>query len=721
MSEIPPFSVRKAAALGDTQLRDNLLTFQRAWRVTRDAAFGSLAADGQEDFDRARRRLVAAKNAVLADPAEARRTFVAAATAAGATIHEAATAEDATGKICQLLLDRRVRLLAKGKSMAAEEIFLNDVLETAGIEVVETDLGEWIIQLSGETPSHMVIPAIHKNRHQTASLFAKTTGENVPPDDIGAQVALARRVLRRAFLSAGAGLIGANALIAETGSVLLVTNEGNGDLVTTLPPILIVLAGWEKLIPTLADASAQLRLLARSGTGQPITSYTTLITGAEPGQELHLVLLDNGRSAMWSDPVAWEALRCIRCAACADVCPPYQVVGGQVFGHVYSGAIGLVNTRFHHGLDAAAGPQSLCVSCNACATVCPTEIPLPTQILATRAAMVSERGLAAPARVGLAVWSRPRLFDVLARLAALVSQPLRPGWVRRLLPPAQRWRTPPLPARRPARDRLVGRTITPAQYAPWATSSVRGKTVALFLQCLADRFAPEVVFDTVRVLRACGLRVVTPSGQHCCGLPAFDAGDRTTARAMARTTIAGLEQVTADYVITAGTSCALFLEHDLELLFDGEPDWQTRAARLAARTFDLVTFLRQVVDPPALAPGGSLVAWQGFCQATNRAGAVGAGAELLRRAGYQLAPLAEAEVCCGFGGSTSLIHPEVARAIADRKRENIRQSGASTLVTDNPGCLLHLRGSADAAGDSYQVAHLATLLADRLTRRVRAI
>jgi len=160
-------------------------------------------------------------------------------------------------------------------------------------------------------------------------------------------------------------MIGANALIAETGTVMLITNEGNGDLVSTLPRLLIVIAGWEKIVPTLKDAAAHLRLLARSGTGQEITSYTSFITGPEPGCELHLVLVDNGRSEMWREPAVQDALRCIRCAACADVCPPYQVVGGHVFGYVYSGAIGLVNTAFHHGVEADAGPQSLCVSCNA--------------------------------------------------------------------------------------------------------------------------------------------------------------------------------------------------------------------------------------------------------------------------------------------------------------------------------------------------------------------
>ena len=347
---------------------------------------------------------------MLADPPTARRGFVEPRGRSGAVVHEVDVGRRRRARrSCTILRNGGVKLLAKGKSMVAEEIFLNHHLEAAGLSVVETDLGEWIIQLAHETPSHMVMPAIHKSRQQIAALFEADTHQAVPHDDVaGAGHAWLATSSRRVFLAADAGMIGANALIAETGSVMLVTNEGNGDLVSTLPRLLIVIAGWEKIVPTFDDAVAQVRLLARSGTGQEITTYTSFITGPEPGHELHLVLIDNGRTAMWSDPDAREALRCIRCAACADVCPPYQVVGGQVFGYVYSGAIGLVNTPFHHGLEANAGPQSLCVSCNACATVCPVGIPLPQLILDARARAVERRRFAVvQARRAFELWARP--------------------------------------------------------------------------------------------------------------------------------------------------------------------------------------------------------------------------------------------------------------------------------------------------------------------------
>jgi iron-sulfur cluster protein len=718
---IAPFKVRYRRALADARLRNNLLAFQRAWHLTRDAAFARLADEGPElgaaapSFDGSKARLVAAKDSVLRDPPAARARFVAAFEARGGVVHDATTADDARAIVLRLLTERGVTLLAKGKSMVAEEIFLNHHLEEAGIQVVETDLGEWIIQLAHETPSHMVMPAIHKSRQQVATLLAAESKTVVDPDDIGAMVTLARAELRRIFREAGAGMIGANALIADTGTVMLVTNEGNGDLVSTLPRTLIVIAGWEKLVPSFADAAAQLRLLARSATAQEITSYTSFITGVDGDREIHLVLVDNGRTELHEDPGLSEALRCIRCAACADVCPSYQVVGGHVFGHIYSGPIGLVNTAAHHGLDAAAGPQSLCVSCNACAPICPVDIPLPQQILRVRAKVVEANGLPLAKRVAFAVWSRPRVFDLTMRALAVASRPLVRGRSLRVpLPPALRWRSVPALAKTPARDTLLGRTFEPVAEGPWARSGARGLTVAYFLQCIADRFAPEQARAAIDILRACGARVVVPSGQHCCGLPPLDAGDRATARRMAKHTIAALEG--ADHVVSAGASCAIAIAHDYAELLADEPEWRARAERLAARTLDLLSFLDRIADPQPLPqrPDAPSVTVHPFCQTTNVMRSGAAGQRLLERAGLVVRELAEREVCCGFGGSTSIDHPELAQRIAERKLENVRATGAAVLATDNPGCLLHLRGAADVARDPFTVRHVAELLSEAL-------
>src|SRR5262249_44574166 len=276
--------------------------------------------------------------------------------------------------------------------------------------------------------------------------------------------------------------------------------------------------GYEKLVPRFEDAVRQLRLLARSATAQHLTSYTTFITGPDrPDKELHIVFLDNGRLAMRDDPAMRAALRCIRCAACANVCPPYQVVGGHVFGYIYSGAIGLVNTPFHHGLAQAAGPQSLCVSCNACATVCPVEIPLPRQILTTRARVVARLGL--PLWTGLlrALGSPPRGLDPACRGASLALAPRARGHFLRGLPvpAAWRWRTPPRLARRPARDRLRRRVAS----LPAEPTAGAGRSVACFLQGIADRLLPEAAEAPGAGVEAGGARRVGPPPPRCRGRP----------------------------------------------------------------------------------------------------------------------------------------------------------------------------------------------------------
>jgi Fe-S oxidoreductase len=488
-----------------------------------------------------------------------------------------------------------------------------------------------------------------------------------------------------------------------------------------------VTAGIEKLVPTFADAMKQVRLLGRSATGQPITVYTSFITGPRPGQEQHIILLDNGRRAMSANREIAAALRCIRCGACANVCPPYGVVGGHAFGHVYTGAIGLVNTAFHHGMDAAAGPQSLCVSCGACATVCPVDIPLPVQILEIRDRAVAA-GAPMPARrvtsLAIGAFRHRWVVAVGARTAGLLTTPLRSAGVTRIPRPlAQRdsvsahvgWRTPPAIPLRPARDALKpGKLPEPGRLAD---QPLAGRRVQLFLQCVSDRLAPEIPIAAAKLLRAAGATVLVPRAQHCCGLPAYDAGDQRTARGMVRQTMAALEGV--DDVVTPAASCLAMLRHDApHLLRDDGPDLQ-RAERLAGRVHDLVSYLS---TGPGRLPAGSLdngdrtpVTVHRFCQSSNtlyRSDAVERFIESV--AGVPVVPLREASTCCGFGGSTSVKNPEMAAGVLDRKLGCVDETAAGILITDNPGCILHLRGGMHASGRRVQVLHLAEYLAGRL-------
>ena len=718
-----PFRERYALALANPRLSRNLTTFQRAWREARAVAVSEI------EFDDLRTRLKEVKSGVVADLDGHLRRFRTAAEAAGATVHLARDAAEAIAIVGRLARERGVEVVAKSKSMVTEEIDLNHELASAGVETVETDLGEWIVQLRAERPSHMVMPAVHLARQEVGEVFEEALGRPVSREDIGEQVRVARDELRKVFFAAGMGVTGANALIAESGTVMMVTNEGNGRLCSSLPPLHVVLAGIEKLVPTFEDAVTQLRLLARSGTAQRLTSYSTFITGPTSGHEMHIVLVDNGRRAMAARPEFSEALHCIRCAACANVCPPYREVGGHVFGHVYTGAIGLVVTPFHHGLDAAAGPQSLCLSCNACETVCPVGIPLPRQILDVRSMVVEQKGLPVAKRIGLGAYARPRTADLLFRIARQAQMPLTRGgaFVRaRRLPILRRqtrWRSLPAVARRPLRDRVRQEAGTAAE-RPIVPNKAAGMSVALFPGCMTERLYPEQGEAIRFVLRGLGVRVVTPPALHCCGLPAVNSGDERHARWMARRTITALSRAEADLVVSGSASCVATLTQDYAHLFRDEPAWRSRAETLAARVRDFTSFLTDVADLESgvlAGEPGEAVAYHDSCQGLNALGLREEPRRLLRDVlGQEVRELSESSLCCGFGGSFSFEYPEVAERLLDRKLDDAEATGAPVLVTDNQGCILHLRGGCDAARRPLRVRHLAELVAQRMRDRDEA-
>ncbi len=343
-----------------------------------------------------RDRLKEIRSATLASLADHLETFERNALAAGAQVHWAADGSEACEIVTVIARENKVTLAAKSKSMATEEIHLNRALLQAGVQPVETDLGEWIIQLAGEPPSHIIAPAIHKTRQQVAALFTAESGRPQSADDIPALTAEARRMLREKFLDAGMGISGGNIGVAETGSVVLVTNEGNGRMVSSLPPVYVIVLGIEKIARSWDDAAVWLALLARSATGQPLSVYTTVITGtARPEdpdgpREVHIVLLDNQRSGLVGTKYE-EALQCIRCGACLNICPVYREAGGHAYGSPYSGPIGAVISPLLFGLeDYEALPQASSL-CGACLDVCPVRIDLPRMLLALREDAVDQR------------------------------------------------------------------------------------------------------------------------------------------------------------------------------------------------------------------------------------------------------------------------------------------------------------------------------------------
>lgn len=723
-----PISKRLEKALRSENLATAL---SRALPMFREKRRQALAG---KDFPTLQREIYELKRDAIDRLPKLVEQFTQAAQAVGAKVYRAETAEDAQRIVAGLVQERGAKLVVKSKSNLTEEVDLNAALEAVGAEVVETDLGEWIAQLAHDHPSHILAPIVHMTREEIAALFSKETGTQIAPET-SELVKVARQELRQRFIDADVGITGANAAIAETGGFMVISNEGNARLVSTLPPVHIAMIGIEKIVPTMQDTVKILELLPPSATGQRVTSYISYITGpsrtadielaleigVQGPKELHIVLVDNGRMAMRADPAFREALHCLKCGACANVCPPFQVVGGHVFGHVYTGPIGLVLTPFHHGIEHIAAEQALCASCNACETVCPAGIPIPRQILDVRTKVVEQKGLPAKKRIPLETFADPGRFGALAGLGRLAQKPFVRDGVLRNVPltgSLTNWRSMPALADPPfhetaadAVSRIPAKTI--------AGSAAVGLTVAYFAGCITDLFFPRMAESVVAVLAACGCRVTFPEKQWCCGLPASNSGDRPLAMRMARQTIEALEDVDADCILSGQASCVVTMLDDYPHHFKDEPEWLERIERLRARVIDFTGFMYRVARLPegALAADAPypLVTYHDACQTHNCLGLREEPRHLIRSVlGLEMAELPESNACCGFGGSFSLEYPEVSKRVLGAKLQNVDATGAAVLVTDNTGCIMHLRGGMDATGRPVRVLHLAELMAERL-------
>ncbi|MBV40601.1 MAG: iron-sulfur cluster-binding protein [Rhodospirillaceae bacterium] len=367
-------------------------------------------------------------------------------TASGGHVHWASTSHDACRIATDICRRANAKKIIRGKSMIGEEVGINDALEEAGFETVETDLGEYILQLAKEPPSHIVAPAIHKSKDEISDLFQKhhaAHGLTERQTERRALVQEARQVLRQAFVSADVGITGANFLIADTGSNIIVTNEGNGDLTCTLPRVHIVTAAIDKVIPSVEDAMVLLRLLGRSATGQEITAYTTFTTGpkrdndSDGPEEYHVILVDNGRSTMLGNEFR-EMLRCIRCGACMNHCPVYGSIGGHAYGWVYPGPMGSVLTPMMAGLDKAIDLPNACTLNGRCQEVCPVRIPLPKLLRVHRTRQYEQRIGSGVFRFGLGIWAffaaHPAVYHFGTRVIMAVMGALgrRKGVFRRM-------------------------------------------------------------------------------------------------------------------------------------------------------------------------------------------------------------------------------------------------------------------------------------------------
>ena len=441
--EAVQFRRKAAEALDNERLQRALEKFPSRFVDTRAAALAELG-----NTEQLRDAAADIRARTLRDLDAWLRRFERAAAARGATVHWAEDADEANRIVTEIARAHGVRKAVKSKSMVTEECGLNEYLERQGLEVIETDLGEYILQLAHEPPSHIVAPVVHKSKEEIAELFEEKH-RKPRKDDIAELCREAREELRPHFLGADMGISGANFLIAETGSVLIVTNEGNGRLVTTLPRVHVAVSGIEKVVPTLEDATTLLRLLPRSATGQAITNYVSLLTGtrgageSEGPEHCHIVLVDAGRSRMLGTELE-PMLRCIRCGACMNHCPVYQNIGGHAYGRVYPGPMGAVLTPALAGIEQALDLPNASTFCGACSEVCPVKIPLPDLMRHWRERQTEQRLRPRRERLLLRLWAwtalRPRLYAVVARAVARLLHGLggSDGLVHRL-PGASGW------------------------------------------------------------------------------------------------------------------------------------------------------------------------------------------------------------------------------------------------------------------------------------------
>lgn len=695
-------------ALDNTFLRGAMEKFATAYPVGRANAFREYDVNALID------EVAKVKDAGISRLNELYAEFKAKAEANGIKVHWAKDGDEANEIVARIAKDNACKKIVKSKSMTAEETLLNHRLEKDNLEVIETDLGEWIIQLRSEGPSHMVMPAIHLSRYQVAELFSQVTKQD-QSTDIQRLVKVARRELRRQYAEADMGISGANFAIAETGTIGLMTNEGNARLVTTLPRVHVAIAGIDKLCGSLNDALKILRVVPKNATGQAITSYVTWISGANecqsaPGgkKEMHIIFLDNGRSEMAKDPLFAQVLRCVRCGACANVCPVYRMVGGHQMGHIYIGAIGLILTYFFHGKEKARNLVQNCINCEACKHICAAGIDLPRLIKELHARILDEEGHPLPSLLLGKLMKNRKLFHTFLRTAKMAQRPLTGGtqYIRHLphiFSKDHGFKALPAIAAKPFRDRFE--SLKPRVSAP-------KYRVALFSGCVQDFVYPEQLEAAVKVLGAHGVEIDFPMDQSCCGLPLQMMGEKKAGIDVARQNIEAMAG-SYDYVITLCASCASHLKHNYPFLL-GENDAQAKA--FAAKVIPFSAFMTDVlgVTDEKFTQTHQRATMHAPCHLCRGMGVVEQPRKLLALGGYEYAQAEQEQVCCGFGGTYSAKFPGVSEQILKNKLADAARTAAEVLVTECPGCIMQLRGGAEVNKSGFAVRHIAEVLADHL-------
>ncbi len=681
--------------ISDERRREQLYLGTEGGREASEKAYADLP-NGDALLLEARR----IKREAIGNLDENLKCFTQAAEASGVHVHLALDGTAAVRMVIDLVRKSGAKHVIKAKSMTSEEIELRQHLEGEGIDVAETDLGERIIQLANQRPSHLIAPALHMSVEEITELFSKKLGREVPPDPAKI-TAVARETLRNTFLQADVGITGANFAIADSGAIVLVSNEGNARLVTALPRLTIAIFGSEKVVPNTADTFTLLQALTLSAAARKLTSYVTIMRGgsklAQTGQtqEQHVVIIDNGRSRMWADADFREALYCLRCGACMDTCPTFRLLGGHVFGDIYPGPIGVPWTEYTASPDAAGEFAPLCISCGLCQRVCPEDINIPFLIAKVKERYTERHGQLS---INRTLCNYEAFLGFASAIAPISNFLLGRKGFRRMLQSLLG-----LDARRPFPK------FTRHTFKKWFRSHVSkgSRPVAYFADTYADMCEPEIGKAVVGILEYNDCKITVPK-QVGSGIPAFLYGDmKRTARAAEFNVPHLAEAVRSGCEIVSSEPTATYCLKELypSLLNSDE------AKLVAAHSHDLFEYLLQLHLEGKLRSfpekQTESIAYYSPCHTRSVYGKSNA-LEVLKLAGVDARPV-RYDTCCGIAGTFGFKEgPEgydVSMAIGETLFERLKAMGLSRVMTESSVCKMQI-----AHGTSLQVVHPAVWL-----------
>lgn len=633
--------------------------------------------------------------------------FTEEATKAGAQIHTAKTSEEALSLIEKILRQKNAKLIVKSKSMVSEEIKLNRFLEKKGYKVVETDLGEWIVQLAGERPSHITSPALHKTKEEVAEILSRSLQRPIPAD-AKEIVKIARDEMRKYFTEADIGISGANLAIAESGTLVIISNEGNARLATALPPVHIALVTTEKFVQSMEQATSLIKALVTASSGLKLTSYVSFITGpsrttdiekelvvgVHGPEEVHIIILDNGRLQIAKDENLEEILYCLKCGGCMLICPVFQAVGGYIFGGpVYPGGVGILLTAITQSFKDSSSLIDLCADCKKCEDFCPVGIPTSKLLFELK----NKEGPNFWERMLSTLFRKKNLQEAGAKMLSILEKPWQDGRYLKKLPFA--WaKDKSLPALNPRKSKFPEEKKTQKAY--------------LFQGCLVKFFFPEIRESVSKTLSHLGLEVVSPSDQGCCGAPSLHLGHKKDVRKLALRNLKSFEKENPDYILTVcptGNSI-------LKKLY---PEIEAKASRWANKIFDFTEFLvkRGYLPEIKKISQSEEVFYHYPCHYLNDLKLKEEPKRLLQALGFNPKEEEEPFSCCGFCGVFSFKNPEISAHLWKKKKQKILESDASLIVTDCPGCVFQLRAHLKKEDSSFRVFHTAELCAKSLSSK----